>query len=152
MTFAFGHCKTICPLVVHESVRAQRVLADEARGEGGAGPVVLVVTLDPWRDTPSRLPHLSEQWELATDGLAVSGSVQAVTELLDGLDVQRQLDMATGDIVQPALVFLIDEDGRIVWIPGVRHAWVPAAEPARSGIGYLVIVVDQDSPWAPFEP
>ena len=43
-----------------------------------------------------------------------------------------------------------DADGRIVWIPGVRHAWSPA--PEREEIGYLVIVVDQDAPWAPFEP
>jgi hypothetical protein len=45
-----------------------------------------------------------------------------------------------------------DENGRIVWIPGVRHAWGVEPERAPSENGYLVIVVDQDSPWAPFEP
>ena len=45
-----------------------------------------------------------------------------------------------------------DVEGRIVWIPGVRHAWPPRPDPAPSEIGYLVIVADQDTPWAPFEP
>ena len=45
---------------------------------------------------------------------------------------------------------VLDGD-RIVWIPGVRHAWAPPPEEPPSEIGYLVIVVDQDSPWAPFE-
>lgn len=45
-----------------------------------------------------------------------------------------------------------DIEGRTVWIPGVRHAWEPAPERAPGENGYLVIVVDQDSPWAPFEP
>lgn len=46
---------------------------------------------------------------------------------------------------------VVDDDDRIVWIPGVRHAWAPPPEEPPSEIGYLVIVVDQDSPWAPFE-
>ncbi|MDH3247554.1 MAG: tRNA lysidine(34) synthetase TilS [Acidimicrobiia bacterium] len=45
-----------------------------------------------------------------------------------------------------------DVDGRIVWIPGVRHAWTSFPEQGPPESGYLVIVVDQDSPWAPFEP
>ncbi len=45
-----------------------------------------------------------------------------------------------------------DTEGNSVWIPGVRHAWMPVPERAPGEIGYLVIVVDQESPWAPFEP
>ena len=46
---------------------------------------------------------------------------------------------------------VVDVEGRIVWIPGVRHAWSPVPDPAPDEIGYLVIVADQDAPWAPFE-
>jgi hypothetical protein len=45
-----------------------------------------------------------------------------------------------------------DIEGTTVWIPGVRHAWMPAPERAPTETGYLVFVVDQDAPWAPFEP
>jgi tRNA(Ile)-lysidine synthetase-like protein len=47
---------------------------------------------------------------------------------------------------------VVDDEDRIVWIPGVRHAWRPLPGEAPPHTGYLVIVVDQDSPWAPFEP
>lgn len=47
---------------------------------------------------------------------------------------------------------VVDASGATVWIPGVRHAWSSVPERAPSGNGYLVIVVDQESPWAPFEP
>ena len=46
---------------------------------------------------------------------------------------------------------VVDADGRIVWIPGVRHAWLPAPERGPTESGYLVIVVDQEPSWAPFE-
>ena len=50
VTFAYGHCKTICPVVVN--------IVREAALELDDVPVV-VVSLDPWRDTPSSLPTLA---------------------------------------------------------------------------------------------
>src|SRR6266545_7329722 len=47
LTFVFAHCQTMCPFVVATLKRA----APE-------GAEVLLVTLDPWRDTPSSLPGL----------------------------------------------------------------------------------------------
>jgi tRNA(Ile)-lysidine synthetase-like protein len=47
---------------------------------------------------------------------------------------------------------VVDVEDRIVWIPGVRHAWRPLPGDAAPDTGYLVSVVDQDSSWAPFEP
>jgi tRNA(Ile)-lysidine synthetase-like protein len=47
---------------------------------------------------------------------------------------------------------VVDGSDHIVWIPGVRHAWGPPAGEATRDSGYLVIVANQDSPWAPFEP
>ncbi len=58
---------------------------------------------------------------------------------------ERQFSPAAHPIVT-------DEDDRVAWVPGVRHAWTPSAEKPSAETGYLVIVVDQDSPWAPFEP
>jgi hypothetical protein len=46
VTFAFGHCETICPAVVKQVVTAQAELADNGTPVG-----VLIVTVDPWRST-----------------------------------------------------------------------------------------------------
>jgi cytochrome oxidase Cu insertion factor (SCO1/SenC/PrrC family) len=50
VAFAFAHCQTVCPLVVGDVLAARRQL--------GTDPPVLIVTLDPWRDTPSRLASI----------------------------------------------------------------------------------------------
>ena len=59
VTFAFGHCADICPVVVREARSAR----DETVAPPGAAFVV--ITLDPWRDTPPRLTELATRWELS---------------------------------------------------------------------------------------
>lgn len=108
LTFAFGHCETVCPLVVKDALFAQRRMES-------ASPVLLVVTLDPWRDTPSRLQHLARAWELGDDAHVLGGSVQAVNEVLDAWNVPRSRDQLTGEITHPALVYLLDANGKIAF-------------------------------------
>ena len=110
VTFGFGHCETICPLMVHNANRVQDIL----RAEGEEVPVV-VITLDPWRDTPSRLPHLADQFMLGPGSHILSGTVQDVNRVLDGLNMARERDLQTGDIVHPSLVYLLDETGVIAY-------------------------------------
>ena len=110
MTFAFGHCEAICPTVVHETRQAQRRLQ-----ETGREVAMLVVTLDPWRDTPSRLGPLMQQWMLGEDGYVLSGEVDQVNRVLDAWDVARRRDVTNGDIAHPALVFVLDGEGRIAY-------------------------------------
>ncbi len=110
VTFAFGHCETVCPLVVRETRRARDRLRDD-----GIEARVVVVTLDPWRDTPSRLPHLARQWELAEGDVVASGEVDRVNAVLDDWQVARERDVVTGDVVHPSLVFVVDAEGRIAY-------------------------------------
>jgi len=108
VTFAFGHCETVCPAVVHAARGAREQLGREL-------PIV-VLTLDPWRDTPSRLPALVGQFMLdpAVD-LMVSGDVEAVEAALDAWGIPRDRDTRTGDVTHPALVYLIDSDGTLAY-------------------------------------
>lgn len=117
VTFAFGHCETICPVVVEASLEARDRLA-----EAGTPPAVVVITLDPWRDTPSRLPHLAEQWGLDGDAHVLSGPVEAVEAALDGWKIARERDPATGDVTHPALVYVLDREGRIAFASTGRPA------------------------------
>lgn len=109
VTFAFGHCATICPVVV------QRALSARDELPAGLKPRVVVVTLDPWRDTPERLPHLAEKWELGPHDRVLSGEVDAVEAALDAWDVPRARDLTTGDITHPALVYVVDAEGTVAY-------------------------------------
>ena len=107
LTFAFGHCATVCPVVVHD-VRAAREAAN--RGEV---PVV-VITLDPWRDTPEHLPMIASAWELGPVDRVLSGSIESVERALDVLGVQRRRDVRTGDIEHVSVVMATHARGHVV--------------------------------------
>jgi cytochrome oxidase Cu insertion factor (SCO1/SenC/PrrC family) len=108
VTFAFGHCATICPAVVHQA-RAARLAVERDIS-------IVVVTLDPWRDTPTRLPDLVDQFALDTGrDFVVGGGVEAVNEALDAWGIPRERDLRTGDIVHPGIVYLVEPGGTIAY-------------------------------------
>ena len=120
LTFAFAHCETICPVLVRE-VRAARTLATAA---GQDSPAVVVVTVDPWRDTPARIPSIARRWELGEDEWLLSGSVASVSAALEAWQVPTTRDTLTGEVTHPALVYVIDPRGRIAFATtgGGQHA------------------------------
>lgn len=121
LTFAYGKCETVCPVIVQSVRSAQAELAELA-------PVVLVVTLDPWRDTPLRLPHIAETWRLPADAYLLGGDVAAVEATLDAWQVARSRDPRTGEVLHPSLVYVIDADGRIAFaVTGNAEQIVQAA-------------------------
>lgn len=106
VTFAYAHCTSICPTQVRGMLSARR--------QAKAGdPVALIVTVDPWRDTPSRLPAIAEGWELAEGEYVLSGTVEAVQAVLDGWHIWTERDLQTGEVAHPATVYLIGRSGRI---------------------------------------
>ena len=108
VTFAFGHCATLCPAVVHQA-RAARLELDEEWA-------VVVFTLDPWRDTPGRLPALVEQFELDPGrDFLVGGRVDDVNAALDAWGIPRERDEKTGDVTHPGLIYLVDSHGTVAY-------------------------------------
>lgn len=111
VTFAYAHCTTVCPLVVKHTLDAQAALTAE-----GARPVVLILTLDPWRDTPSRLASMAASWGLPEhDAFILSGDVSAVEAALDAWQVPRSRNESNGEVTHPALVYIVDGEGRIAF-------------------------------------
>jgi cytochrome oxidase Cu insertion factor (SCO1/SenC/PrrC family) len=81
-----------------------------------AQPAVLIVTLDPWRDTPSRLPSLAESWQLpAGEAFVLSGAVEQVESVLNAWNIPRTRNESTGDVTHPSLVYVVDKNGRIAF-------------------------------------
>ena len=109
VTFAFAHCSTVCPAAVADVLAARRVLDD-------AHPVVLIITLDPWRDTPDRLQSIAESWNLTTDAYVVSGPPDDVERALNAWRVPRTRNQKTGDIVHPRMVYVVGANGRITYV------------------------------------
>lgn len=108
LTFAFGHCATVCPTIVHD-IRRARAAANRPQV-----PIV-IISLDPWRDTPARLPTIASTWELGPDDRVLSGTVEEVERVLDALGVARQRDLSTGDIAHTGSVMSVNERGRVTW-------------------------------------
>ena len=108
VTFAYAHCETVCPLIVQEVVRASRRLADEQ-------PAIVVVTLDPWRDTPSRLSTMAGKWGLPDDAHVLSGPVAEVEAALDRWGIPRSRDTRNGEVVHPQVVYVLDRSGKMVY-------------------------------------
>ncbi len=122
VTFAFAHCETVCPAIVRDVLEARRKLAATL-------PVAaVIVTLDPWRDVPSRLPSVASRWQLGTREHALSGSVDEVQAQLDAWGVPRQRNARTGDVTHPALAYIVDRGGTIAYA-------------VRGGAGALVDLV-----------
>jgi cytochrome oxidase Cu insertion factor (SCO1/SenC/PrrC family) len=108
LTFAYGKCETVCPVIVHSVRKAAEELEE-------LDPAVLVVTVDPWRDTPRRLPHIAASWRLGPDAHLLGGDVATVEATLDAWAVARSRDPRTGEIAHPSLVYLIDHAGRVAF-------------------------------------
>ena len=130
VTFVFAHCQTMCPFVVATLKRS-----------APAGADVLLITLDPWRDTPSSLPGIARQWDLPP-----SFRVLSSRRVDDALRVARlygvtfERNEKTGDMVHPGLVFLVDTDGRLAYtFDNPPASWVGEAlqrlERARTRAG-----------------
>ncbi len=103
LTTAFAHCATVCPTIVHDLLRD--------REQSGLATRLVVITLDPWRDTPARLPAIATQWRLHRNDLVLSGGVDEVNLVLDRLEVARSRNTANGDIVHVPVVFRLSGGG-----------------------------------------
>jgi protein SCO1/2 len=127
VTFVFAHCQTLCPLVV-----------DTLKQAAPAGDVLLV-TLDPWRDTPRLLPDIARRWALP-DGFRLLSArrVEDVLAVAEQYGVPFTRDERTGDIVHPGLVFLVDADGRLAYtFSNPSPAWLREALRRLGGLRVL---------------
>ena len=104
VTFAFAHCETMCPTAIRELLR---IRAESTRGDI---PLV-VVTVDPWRDVPSRLASIADAWHLAPDDRVLSGSVDEVNAALGAWGIARERDETTGEVVHPVAAVLVHPGG-----------------------------------------
>jgi protein SCO1/2 len=124
VTFAYAHCATVCPSIVMELTKARAALGD-------AAPEALILTLDPWRDTPARLPTIARQWRLDRGTHVLSAAPEVVERALNAWRVPRARNEKTGDISHPSIVYVLDADGRI------RYATTGSADQIAAAVRAL---------------
>ncbi|HEX6211819.1 MAG TPA: SCO family protein [Methylomirabilota bacterium] len=120
VAFAYAHCDTVCPVIVSDVLAARRELREDP-------PAVLVVTLDPWRDTPGRLPAIAEQWDVNGDAHVLSGPPELVERTLNAWRVPRVRNGRTGEISHPSMVYVVGADGRIAYVVNGGASAISAA-------------------------
>jgi protein SCO1/2 len=120
VTFAYAHCETVCPTLVSDVLGARDALKSRP-------PAVLIVTLDPWRDTPSRLPSIAERWGATGDVHVLSGVPDSVERVLNAWRVPRARNERTGDVSHPSVVYVIGPDGRIAYVVNGSQPVIRAA-------------------------
>ena len=103
---AYAHCTTVCPAVVRDLREVRRRLGENA-------PPLVLITLDPWRDPPSRLSAIAAEWGLGPDERLVSGTVDQVEQVLSAWQVPRSRNPATGELIHPALAYVVSPAGHI---------------------------------------
>lgn len=128
ISFFFAHCKTVCPVIVRSLQNAKDSL------KGSPDVPVLLVTLDPWRDTPRSLPDLYSTWGFKNGEEVLSGEVNEVNSVIKAFEVPTDRSEVDGDIVHPALVYVLDSSGNIAYaFNNPSPSWLVDAAKILSG-------------------
>jgi len=108
ITFFYGGCTTMCPLIVSDVHRTLDALPQTERD----ALTVVLVTIDPERDTPARLRALAEERGMPSSWRLVSGSPADVRTLASTLGMTYR-EMPDGSFAHAALYTVMDREGRI---------------------------------------
>ena len=135
LTFLYTYCPDICPIVAHHIKSAHERLGDDA------GDVsIVVVSVDPERDTVERAREYSEAWGMAANWAYLVGSEEELStvwesyyvvaavdeearvadvpeewkvERVRGVDALRRDIASRYTVTHHAPVYLIDRQGRV---------------------------------------
>lgn len=134
--FGFTHCPDVCPSTLATLTAARRQLTDLPAAEQ---PAVVLVSVDPKRDTPARLAEYVAFFD--PDFVGVTGD----PAVLETLTTQLGVAVFVGEpdpsgnytIDHTATLFLIDPQGRLAAIFGMPHTPDGIAQDYRSILGHV---------------
>lgn len=120
--FGFTHCPDVCPTTLFTLNEVSQRLQDLPEGKR---PAVLMVSVDPNRDTPEKLAGYVPYFN--PDFLGVTGDMPQILALTQAMGVAFTYtprgDGTEGYAVDhTASIFLLDPDGRLAAVFGTPHA------------------------------
>lgn len=106
--FGYTSCPDVCPLTLSNLTRAFGEM-----GENGERFQVLLITVDPDRDTPERLKRYLSNFHPSFLGL--TGTEEEIRSVADGFGAHFSIASKEGDytVDHTARTFVVDTSGRI---------------------------------------
>lgn len=107
--FGFTHCPDVCPTTL---ATLNAAVGELDEGSPGSAPGIVLVSVDPERDTPKKLGEYIAYFGPANQGL--TGSEDAIRGLTEPLGIYfRKVDIEDGDytVDHSAAVLLINPEG-----------------------------------------
>lgn len=117
--FGFTHCPDICPLTLQVLANAQQILASEGVR---TLPRIVLVSVDPERDTPALLGQYVSHF--GSNVLGVTGTVAEIRKLTSGLGIYFEKSNVNGDdysVDHSAVVIVVNPDGKFHALFGTPH-------------------------------
>ena len=116
--FGFTHCPDICPATLQILAAARRQLA----ADGRPVPDILLISVDPERDTPDTLKNYVGHFGEGVSG--ATGSIEELRKLTGAIGIyfkKEPVDESTYLVAHSAHVVMIDDDGRYSAVFSAPH-------------------------------
>lgn len=118
--FGFTHCPDVCPTTLGMLAQTEKALADLPAGQR---PQIVLVSVDPQRDTPEQLASYVRFFSPSFTG--VTGSQEAIDKFTRALGVPVAISpLANGgySVDHSAAIFLIDPSGALLALFSTPHS------------------------------
>ena len=106
----YTSCQYICPLIVDSGKAVDKSLTPQQR----ARLKILLVSMDPKRDTPAALKNIVDKRQLDTTRWTLASPPQGEVRAVAGVLGVRYRELADGEFNHTSALLLLDADGRIL--------------------------------------
>jgi protein SCO1 len=106
----YTSCQYICPLIVDSGKAVDKSLTPAQR----ARLKILLVSMDPGRDTPAALQRIVDKRGLDTARWTLASPPQGAVRAAAGVLGVRYRELADGEFNHTSALLLLDADGRII--------------------------------------
>ncbi|WP_245979210.1 SCO family protein [Solilutibacter pythonis] len=106
----YTSCRYICPLIIDSGLAIEKQLTPAEKARLG----VVLVSLDPKRDTPEAMRRIAERRQLDTTRWALLRPRQEDVRAIAGVLGIRYRALADGEFNHTSELVLLDRDGRIL--------------------------------------
>jgi len=105
----FTHCESACPRIVADMQRIESVLTEKERKQVS----FLLISMDPERDTPSRLTEFAQDHKLNDNWTLICSTLDATMEIANVLGVKVK-KLESGGFDHSNIIHVFDQEGIIV--------------------------------------
>ena len=118
--FGFTNCPDICPITLQVLATAKKRLAEAGQQ---TLPRIVLVSVDPDRDTPAQLESYLQAF--GEGNLGITGDIAEIRKLTEGLGIFFQKQAGDGEyysVDHSSVVIVVDPEGRWHSLFGSPHA------------------------------